>query len=194
MAGKRRAQLLTLAAKMISESGYHAVGMDDIGEAAGISGPALYKHFRGKQEILGEILIEPTERLDRGARRVVANADSPQAALDALVEWHTTFTARGINVVRIYYSCLQEMAPVDREVLEKKLDAYIAIWIEQIRAVRPDIRLTSARAVVMALFRLFNVPHAERAAHSREDLIGVMAKASLHAVLNRPGTPKRAAS
>jgi AcrR family transcriptional regulator len=189
MARTRRAELLNLAATLVSERGYRAVGMDDIGEAAGISGPALYKHFRGKQQLLGEMLIEPTDRLDQGARKVVAEAETPEDALDALVEWHLEFTSQGVNVTRLYYGCLDEMAPADRANLERKLDAYIELWVKEIRRVRPDITPATSRTAVMTLFRMFNMPHEERPrSASKDHVVKRMAISALHGLLSGPPT------
>lgn len=54
-ADARRAQLLASAALLFRRHGFHGVGMDDIGAAAGVSGPAVYRHFPGKQALLAAI-------------------------------------------------------------------------------------------------------------------------------------------
>ena len=48
----RRELLLQSAADLFATKGYHAVGIDDIGAAAGISGPGVYRHFASKQALL----------------------------------------------------------------------------------------------------------------------------------------------
>ncbi|MGH3950933.1 MAG: helix-turn-helix domain-containing protein, partial [Pseudonocardiaceae bacterium] len=52
----RREQILAAAAELFAQHGFHGVGIDDIGAAVGISGPALYRHFRSKDAMLGEML------------------------------------------------------------------------------------------------------------------------------------------
>lgn len=47
----RRVQLLTAAQDVFVANGYHASGMDDIAEHAGVSKPVLYQHFPGKLEL-----------------------------------------------------------------------------------------------------------------------------------------------
>lgn len=44
----RKAQIAAVAAEAFSERGYHAVSVDEIAAAVGISGPALYRHFPNK--------------------------------------------------------------------------------------------------------------------------------------------------
>jgi len=53
---ERKAELTTLAARLFATRGYNGAGIDDIGTAAGLSGPALYRHFPSKQHILAAIL------------------------------------------------------------------------------------------------------------------------------------------
>ena len=44
------------ALNLFSEKGYAAVGVDEIGAAAGVKGPAIYHYFKGKEAILTELL------------------------------------------------------------------------------------------------------------------------------------------
>ncbi|MFJ4038724.1 TetR/AcrR family transcriptional regulator [Microbacterium sp. NPDC090007] len=66
----RRAALLAAAARLFAERGFDGVTLGDIGEAAGVSGPAVYRHVAGKQALLGAILVDVSERLLEGGRRV----------------------------------------------------------------------------------------------------------------------------
>jgi len=188
MATGRRAQLLTIAAKMMFERGYYAVGMDDIGEAAGISGPALYRHFRSKQHLLAEMLLEPSDRILLGAHRIVAEDLPALRTLDDLVEWHVAATSTGVNVITVYHLWLGEMLEPDRTMLEAKLDEYIHLWIDQIHRVRPDIPALTCRSAVQTLFRMFNMPYEDRkrAARRHDILVTAMAKAALNGVLLMP--------
>ena len=52
-----RERILDSALMLFSEKGYDGVGVDLIAENAGIKGPSLYRHFKGKEEILN-CLIE----------------------------------------------------------------------------------------------------------------------------------------
>ncbi len=53
-------RILDSALTLFSQKGYDGVGVDLIAENAGIKGPSLYKHFKGKEEIL-DALIEKAE-------------------------------------------------------------------------------------------------------------------------------------
>src|SRR5215210_2060319 len=70
----RRSQLLAAAERLIAEHGFLAVRLEDIGAAAGVSGPAIYRHFPNKEALLVELLVGVSTRLLAGARSVVAEA------------------------------------------------------------------------------------------------------------------------
>ena len=53
---------------LFAARGYHGVSMDDIGAAAGVTGPALYHHFAGKEAMLAAALIPVSEGLLAGGR------------------------------------------------------------------------------------------------------------------------------
>ena len=48
---ERRTQVLSSALEVFVASGYHATGMDDIAERAGVSKPVLYQHFPSKLDL-----------------------------------------------------------------------------------------------------------------------------------------------
>ena len=87
----RREQLLEAAAALFAERGYHAVGIDDIGAAAGISGPGVYRHFPGKQALLAALCERALTRMLDGAQGISAAHGDPRASLEALVELHVAF-------------------------------------------------------------------------------------------------------
>ncbi|NUR30603.1 MAG: TetR family transcriptional regulator [Catenulispora sp.] len=66
----RREQLTAIAATLFARDGYHNVTVGDIAAAAGLSGPAIYRHFPGKQAILAEVV---RSGFDEMARAVAAD-------------------------------------------------------------------------------------------------------------------------
>ena len=48
---ERRGQLLVAASEVFVDRGYHAAGMDEIADRAGVSKPVLYQHFSSKLEL-----------------------------------------------------------------------------------------------------------------------------------------------
>lgn len=82
----REHAILDATTAVLSSKGYDLMTMDDVAGAVGISKPSLYKHFKSKEELVGEALI----RLLDGALEYVAALDpglGPVDKLSALLEW-----------------------------------------------------------------------------------------------------------
>src|SRR5258707_4743678 len=81
----RRGEILAAAAELFARHGYRGVSIGDLGAAVGLTGPALYRHFRSKDAVLAEMLLDISQRLlTEGSRR----AARPAEPLDALIARH----------------------------------------------------------------------------------------------------------
>lgn len=69
--GRRKAELEVAAAHLFLERGYHNVSMDDIAAAVGITGPALYRHFKSKHEVLVQALSDQLALVETLTERVL---------------------------------------------------------------------------------------------------------------------------
>src|ERR1700723_4290212 len=87
----RRLQLLSSAERLFAERGFLAVRLEDIGAAAGVSGPAIYRPFPNKESMLVELLVGISARLLAGARDVAARSTDATGALDGLIDFHLDF-------------------------------------------------------------------------------------------------------
>ena len=96
----RRDQLIAAAERLVAERGFLAVRLEDIGAAAGVSGPAIYRHFPNKEALLVELLVGISTRLLAGATDVVARADDPADALDRTAIWNTYTSPPSVRSAR----------------------------------------------------------------------------------------------
>ena len=155
--------------------------MHDIGAACGISGPALYRHFAGKDDLLAQSLTAISERhVAEAVSRVAANND-PSAALDSLIDWHIDFAITHPELIVIQdreWSNLAEKA--QHRVRELQL-TYIDNWVVVLRQLRSDLDAAEARAAVQAMFGLLNsTPHSARISEERmRQLLTRMARSAL---------------
>src|ERR1700687_1621898 len=97
----RRSQLIAAAERLVAERGYLAVRLEDIGAAAGVSGPAIYRHFPNKEALLVELLVGVSPRLLCGAQSVVSEASDVDVAFDGLVDFHLDFALGEPDLIRI---------------------------------------------------------------------------------------------
>lgn len=182
MSGSRRDQILARSAQLFAERGFHGVSVDDIGTACGISGPALYRHFAGKDAILAQMLVQiSAELVDEGSRRRMAAAD-PRAALDALVAWHIEFALTHPALIVVQKREWTNLPVEDRNAVRTLQRSYIDCWVDVVRLLRPELDRPTARACVQAVFGLLNsTPHSARISRARmSELLQQMALAALH--------------
>jgi len=186
--GARREQLLAAAARLMADRGYHGVSINDIGAAAGVSGPAVYKHFPSKQAILTELLVGISERLlAEGTTRTQAAAN-PDEALDALVRWHVSFALGSPELIRLQDRDLASMDEAAARSVRRLQRRYVEIWVSQLRARNSKIAEDAARAAVHATFGLLNsTPYSAAGGAARlgrarmADLLHRLGLAALHA-------------
>ncbi len=159
----RRSQLLTAAEHLIAERGFLAVRLEDIGAAAGVSGPAIYRHFTGKEALLVELLTGVSTRLLEGGQAVVAQASRASAALDGLVEFHLDFALGEPDLIRIQDRDLANLPAAAQRQVRRAQRRYVEIWVGVLREVCPSLDEDRARVMAHAAFGLMNsTPHSLR--------------------------------
>ena len=159
----RRSQLLAAAEQLIAERGFLAVRIEDIGAAAGVSGPAIYRHFSGKEALLVELLVGISTGLLAGAQSVLADNPDPVAALDGLIEFHLDFALSEPDLIRIQDRDLANLPAAAQRQVRKAQRRYVEIWVVALRALDPQLAGDQARVMAHAAFGLLNsTPHSIR--------------------------------
>jgi AcrR family transcriptional regulator len=156
----RRDQLLEAAARLIAERGFLGVRLEDLGAAAGISGPAVYRHFPNKEALLAELLVGISERLFEGGAAVVAQSSGPEEALHALIDFHLDFALGESELIRIQDRDLDKLpAPAKRQVRRAQRQ-YVELWVTVLRQLNAALSEADARVQAHATFGLINsTPH-----------------------------------
>lgn len=155
----RREQILATAAQLFAERGFHGVSVADLGAACGISGPALYKHFPSKDALLAEMLVSISEELLRVGRERATDAD-PATALADLVSWHVDFALHQKPLIVVQDRDWSSLPTRARERVRALQRAYVELWAQQVRSLRPELTAREARARAHACFGLINsTPH-----------------------------------
>ncbi len=159
----RRAALLVAAARLFAERGYPGTSIEDLGAAAGVSGPALYKHFSGKQAMLAGILLEASVGLFAGGQEVVSRAAGVDA-LRALVAFHVEFALDNADVIRVQDRDLGQLADDDRHTVRTLQRRYVELWVDVLAGLHPDADRAVLRTRAHAVFGLLNsTPHSDLA-------------------------------
>ncbi len=151
-----REQLLEAAATLFAERGYRTVTLDDIGGAVGVSGPAVYRHFKSKEKLLGELLVDVSERLLSNAKERVNTAKSPAEALTNLVDFHADFAVENPALITVQSRELSSLAPDDQRQVRRLQRSYVEFWADAIVRAGRLGRREEAIAAAHATFGLLN--------------------------------------
>jgi AcrR family transcriptional regulator len=176
----RREQLLAVAAQLFAERGFHGVSIADLGAAVGISGPALYRHFPGKEALLTELLVGISRDLLAGGRAITAAHRDPQDALAALVRFQADFASREPELIVVQDRDLANLPPAERHRVRQLQRTYVEIWVDTLLRCQPGVPADTARAAAHGVFGLLNsTPHAGSRNPGVPELLGGMALAAL---------------
>jgi len=161
----RRSALLNAAATLFAQSGFNGVSIEDLGAAVGVSGPAVYRHFSGKQAMLAALLIDVSEDLVTGGRAVVTATTDAAAAVRGLVRFHVQFALSNPDVIRVQDRDLDSLAEADRHRVRLLQREYVELWVQVLNRVHPAVDVALLRIRAHATFGLLNsTPHSARAA------------------------------
>jgi AcrR family transcriptional regulator len=180
----RREQILRAAAQLFAERGSRAVGVDDVGAAVGVTGPAIYRHFASKDAMLAEMLLRISERLlAGGTERVAAAGASPVDQLRALVEFQVDFALDNPALITVQDRDLGALTDRDARQVRQLQRRYVEEWVAVLARLHPDASTAACRARAHALFGLINsTPHsAGRVA--RPAMAGLLAEMAMAAAL-----------
>ena len=144
----RRELILTAAADLIATRGYHEVGIDEIGETAGISGPGVYRHFAGKTALLEALCDRAMGTLETGAAQA--------GTLEELVEQHVRFAVDERQLIAVYYREQRALTDDVRRTQRGRQRAYEALWRDVTAPLRPDLSPAEVLLVVVAALAVLN--------------------------------------
>ncbi|WP_416417406.1 TetR/AcrR family transcriptional regulator [Paenarthrobacter aromaticivorans] len=184
----RRLALLSAAAGLFAENGFTRVSLEDLGAAAGVSGPAVYRHFPGKQAVLGELLLSVSRDLLDGGLRVVAEAENAMDALKGLIQFQVDFALSNPDVIRVQDRDFGSLSSTDQAEVRSLQRAYVETWVDVLARIHSDTDVAGLRVRAHAAFGLINsTPHSVRhhgrkiAVKSARPILEQMALAALTA-------------
>ncbi|MCA0144100.1 TetR/AcrR family transcriptional regulator [Blastococcus sp. LR1] len=157
----RREQILQAAAQLFAERGSRAVGVDDVGAAVGVTGPAIYRHFASKDAMLAEMLLRISERLAEGGRaRVAAAGADPEAQLRALIDFQVEFALDNPALIVVHDRDLPSLAEEQAGQVRRLQRQYVEVWVAVLARLHPGAEAATCRARAHAVFGLINsTPH-----------------------------------
>ena len=186
----RRAQILGAAARLFAAHGYRGVTIDDLGRAVGTTGPALYRHFPGKEALLGAVLVDVSERLAERGYTLVTDSDTPEEALSALLRGHIAFALDEPDLITVHDRELDNLPDEERRTVRRLQRGYVEEWVQVLARLRPGAPGATLRASVHATFGLLNSTPHSRGALSRDAMADLLLRMGTAALLAQGPAPR----
>lgn len=148
----RKAQLTEVATKIFLEKGFKETGIETILKQAGLTGPALYRHFSSKQEILDMICINAAQRTLRLCFEVEHESAKPKDKLATLISRRLDylFGPQGGES----FLGVSQRAHISDEARDRILAMqreYGDIFSDLLKAVRPDLNDSERRLTFFSI-------------------------------------------
>lgn len=183
----RRERILDAAIALFHERGYHATGIDDIGEAAGITGPGIYRHFPSKHHLLVALFdATATGRLD-ACERILASSQDERAALEALARDHAAFAIASRSVIAVYLQELGSLSTTDARRIRRRQRKYLDVWVRLLRELRPELGAEEALSTVHAAIGVIHSVAWHESRLDAGDLHALLSRGALAVLLARDG-------
>jgi AcrR family transcriptional regulator len=118
-------RILDAAAAVFHERGFHGAGMDELGARAGLSGPAIYRHFSSKDEILATLFDEAIDEL---LSATAVMHDDPVLDLIRVVRHHVGFAVARRHLVSVYQHEERSLVDPWKRQFTRRRQQYVARW------------------------------------------------------------------
>lgn len=172
-ATSRRSSIIAAAAELFATYGYPSTGMDQIGAAAGITGPAIYRHFSSKSAVLAAVF---DGILDAVTARPDAEPDAgdPAAALRGVVQVYAAAVAARRLLMAVFVREVHHLPPEQRFGLDERQRRLVREWRTLLTAVHPQWTGEVIRTCVHGCFGMLNSVGTSDARLDDEELTRVL--------------------
>jgi AcrR family transcriptional regulator len=183
----RREMILTEAAKLFFERGFAGTGIDEIGAAVGVTGPAFYRHFSSKQDLLVALVERAVSRLQDVVDRALEGAGGdPEEALRLLAEY-SEYSAHACvedgPLTAIYAQEARNLESDARNRLNRLHRRMREVWVQTLAQLRPELssaELLLAVHAVGALQTSVATYHGTLDKARQKEMLTKMTLAALH--------------
>src|SRR5271169_5857506 len=124
-AAKRREQLLSVATKVFARFGYEAATTHAIAEAAGITEPILYRHFKSKQDLFMAITKQMSQQTLDHWRQLIGQASEGSEKVRLIAREFPEHLRRLADAYRVIHGALATAR--DRRVQAVLREHYVQI-------------------------------------------------------------------
>ncbi len=153
-----REKILSTAKSLFIQYGYHALAMRQIAEALNVSKPALYYHFKDKEELFLAILMAYLDEMESALDRIAAEAVTCREKIRIFVEYVLVQPSDQRAIIRLASQEMGQLSAPARQSFELiyrdkfvgKVEAILKAGMDsgELKQVRPDIATWALLGVI----------------------------------------------
>jgi len=153
---ERLDHLLSQAARVFAEHGYHPTTMRDLAAASGMSLAGMYYYVKGKEELLLLIQERCFTRVSAGAREALARSRDPVERLQAFIRHHVTFFAAHMAEMKVLSNEANALTGEPRRRVNAIKRRYVDLLEGLLREAAPVESASERSAAAYLLFGMMN--------------------------------------
>lgn len=187
----RKAQLAAVAAELFRARGFPGVGIKDIADAAGVTGPALYRHFADKQAILAYVVLSGFEDLEAATAEALSDAVPPADQLESLLFRLATQAVERREIAALWRWEGRHLPREDQREIARRSTLALTAWAKALQVRRPELTADDAQLLCWAALSVFgsvSVHHTSVARRRFAQLLVELALDVLNATLPTPAS------
>ncbi|WP_436496128.1 TetR/AcrR family transcriptional regulator [Actinokineospora sp. HUAS TT18] len=173
----RKAQLADAAAELFGKRGYHSVAVNDIAAAAGITGPALYRHFPNKQALLGHVLLTGVDVLIEHLDAAIAEAHGDvERCVGPLLHAAAEVSIEQRELTALWRWQGRHLHAADQQEIRRRMGASLARYISGLRGLRPELGRADTELLAFAVMSVYGSVGDHHANLAREPFERLLAR------------------
>ncbi len=153
----QRTSIMTAAAQLFGDKGFHNASMAELAQACGVSKPLLYHYYRDKEHILFDIADSYIDRLLEIVAGVEARGLEPEEQLAALLADFMAEYAHSQSRHMVMVQDVKFLGPEQAERVRDKQRQVVAAFAAAVERVEPGLKRRNLdKPIAMVLFGMIN--------------------------------------
>jgi AcrR family transcriptional regulator len=174
---------MAAAAELFRDRGFSDTSLDDIGSAAGISGPAIYRYFDSKHDLLSCLIEEAAIAWRVTVDEVLSEDAPPRVTLERLIDAAVALQLESGILRAVFHHESRHLDEEARSRLARIDRVTMAEWVHLLCEVRPGLTDDEARAAVVMVDGMLRSIATMRTSVDRDRLSVVMKNMALGGLL-----------
>jgi AcrR family transcriptional regulator len=130
---QRLERLLSTAAQVFADKGYHPTTMRELSRATGMSLAGMYYYVAGKDELLGLIQERCFAQVVEGAEEALRGLADPAERLRRFIRHHVTFFAEHMAEMKVLSHEAESLAGERQAAIGALKQRYVALLVRLLR-------------------------------------------------------------